>query len=186
VYSLGCEIMAQAPTIPVRVRKDQYDDPGKLYQLPYDARALLAKGLPALGLIDIFPYTNNYRRVFVRPGELSKHYEIRWIKDLKTSRWRHTMLNRRGNRCGYKTFEEDDPDRGKVITRTSPVKLLGLPEATNVLFMHEGVWMQGVVDPYVNQIQAKKAVEKFKKKAKEKVRRYLRLPTIWDRLSRED
>jgi len=43
-----------------------------------------------------------------------------------------------------------------------------------------------VVDPYVNQIQAKKAVEKFKKKAKEKVRRYLRLPTIWDRLSRED
>jgi len=38
----------------------------------------------------------------------------------------------------------------------------------------------------VNQIQAKKAVEKFKKKAKEKVRRYLRLPTIWDRLSRED
>ena len=38
--------MAQAPTIPVRVRENSADE-GKLYQLSYDARVLLAKGLPA-------------------------------------------------------------------------------------------------------------------------------------------
>jgi hypothetical protein len=160
--------MAQAPTIPVRVRKD-HDEEGKLYQLSYDTRVLLPKGFPAIDRIDILPYTNNYRRVFVRQGELSKHYEIRWAKDLM-SRWSNNL----------------DPNRGKVITRVSPVKLLGFPAGTHILFRLDGAWELGEIQDHVNQVQAKKAVEKVKKKAKEKIRKYLRLPTIWDRLSRDD
>lgn len=170
--------MAQAPTIPVRVRT-VYGDKEKLYQLPYDTRVLLARNLPALELIDILPYANNYRRMFVLPGQLSKHYEIRWVKDLRrTCFYGHVRSRRYGG-----AVEELDPDRGKVITRVSPVKLLGLGEGTPILFRLGESWERGEVGTYVDQRQAKKVEEKVRKKAKVKLRKYLRLPTIWERLS---
>lgn len=174
--------MAQAPTIPVRVRTD--DGKEKLYQLSYDTRVLLARNLPALELIDILPYSNNYRRRFVLPGHLSKHYEVRWVKDLKRSWWNYSGISRsRLTVSSRDVAEEPDPNRGKVFTRVSPVKLLGLPEGTPVLFRLGDAWERGEVETYVNQIEVKRTREKAQKKIKLKLLRYLRLPTIWDRLS---
>lgn len=181
MYNLSRAVMAQAPTIPVRVRTDDGEE--KLYQLSYDTRVLLARNLPALELIDILPYSSNYRRRFVLPGHLSKHYEVRWVKDLTRPEWTYYGSFRSRRFLGSKSTNEPDPNRGKVLTRVSPVKLLGLPEGTPVFFRLGDAWERGEIETYVNQIEVKKTREKTQKKAKLKLLRYLRLPTIWDRLS---
>lgn len=181
VYNLSRAIMSQVPTIPVRVRTE--DGKEKLYQLPYDTRVLLARNLPALEDIDILPYSSYYRRVFVQPGELSKHYEIRWIKGLQRTSWLHYASSRTRRYIGSKSIEEPDPNRGKIVARVSPMRLLGLPEGTPILFQLEEAWERGEIGAYVNQVEVKKAEKKTKKKVKVKLRKYLRLPTVWDRLS---
>jgi hypothetical protein len=178
--------MAQAPTIPVRVRTGGYGDEGKLHQLSYDTRVLLARNLPALDQIEILPFVGNNRRVYLPPGQLSKHYEIRYIKDLRRSWWEHSRVSRINGVSHLrdrKFVNQADPNAGKLITRLSPVKLHGLPAAVSVLFQVNGRWVLGVIEAYVDQVQAKKLVEKTKKKAKDKHRKYLRQPTIWDRIS---
>jgi len=70
--------MARAPTIPIRVYSGLYNDPGKLYELTYGTRVLVAERVPALDAIEILPYSNRHRRLFVQPGQLCKHYEVRW------------------------------------------------------------------------------------------------------------
>jgi hypothetical protein len=159
------------------------DGKEKLYQLSYDTRVLLARNLPALEDIDILPYSGNYRRRLVLPGHLSKHYEVRWVKDLTRTSWTHLASFRSRRYLGSGSAEEPDPNRGKVLTRVSPVKLLGLPVGTPVLFRLGEAWERGEIETYVNQTEVKKTQEKARKKIKIKLQRYLRLPTIWDRLS---
>jgi hypothetical protein len=180
--------MAQEKTIPVRVRTGSYGDEGKLHQLSYDTRVLLARGLPALDQIDILPFVGNNRRAWVQPGQLSKHYEIRYIKDLRRTWWEHTRVSRIqgvGHLRNRKLIDRADPAAGTLVTRLSPVKLLKLPAGTLVLCLVNDRWEVGLIEDYVDQIQAKRVEEKTKKKAKYKHRKYLRQPTIWDRISRD-
>ena len=170
----------------MRVPTERYDDQGKLHQLLYDTRVLLARGLPVLSQIDIVPFVGNNRRVWVQPGQLSKHYEIRYLKDLRRSWWdagRVSRIQGVGHLRNRKFVDQADPAAGTLVTRLSPVKLHSIPAGTSVLFQANGRWELGLIEEYVDQIQAKKVIEKTKKKAKDKLRRYLRQPTIWDRIS---
>lgn len=161
--------MAQVPTIPVQT--GEYDPEGrKIFNLPYETRVIVATGLPAFSDIGVKPQSGSIRK-FSPEGRMAKHYEIRYRPDLQLHWVRPKTIH---------------PLAGKVVRTVSPQKLHGLEAHTPILFLVDGVWHHGWIQPYEDRIKLRKEAEQAKKKAKAKHRRWLRLPTIWDRLSADD
>ena len=159
-------VVARKPyPIPVLDRTGEEE---KKLSLPSDTLVLL--GVRAdLDDIEIFPYSGYYKRKYVQPGELAAHYEIRYHREL-TSRW----------------TGKPSPLRGRVITRIAPQKLGGIKEGSGVLFLLNDRWHYGEVQEYENTHEVRKMAEKAKKLEKNKLRKYLRQPTIWDLLDGDD
>lgn len=163
--------MAQVPTIPVQT--GEYDPQDrKTFNLPYGTRVIIATGLPA-DITDyiIKPSSGSLRKKYTPEGQMAKHYEIRYRPDL-ADRWGRTK--------GL------DPNAGQLIRMVSPEKLHGLPAHTSILFLVDEVWHRGTIQPYEDAYKARQEAEKAEKKAKLKHRKYLRQPTVWDRLLTDD
>jgi hypothetical protein len=190
VYNLSRAVMAQAPTIPVRTRDDGYREKGEVLRLPYDTLVIPAKGLPNVADVDILPYAPNYRRHFG-----TKHFEIRYVKDLTWDYWMTWSPARKERRPGGwglqrrlagGNVEKPHPDAGKIISHVSPMPLHRVPVGTRIYLPRDGSWDQGVVEEYAHAFEAKRAEKKTAHKAADRKRKRSRFPSVWDRLNSDE
>ena len=169
--------MAKARTVPVRLiifpverwrwrGGFQFTEGLETLHLPAETQVIV--GWPwhlALAQIDLRPFTDRHPKVWVPEGRLAPHYEVRVALNAVTS----------GGGA--------HPQRGRLLGRVSPQKIWGLPAGKPVIFQKDGMWEAGVIQEYTDPRVAQEALERDKKKAKIRERRYQRQPTIWDRLS---